>query len=168
MRTILLITAFAAGLVVSGCSASNTATLAGTRFPKGASVCGYVHDVTSLKVTRTGVINKETFTFPSSDDIRHTSSAQRVATEICSLPTWPKGTYFCPDAWGPTYRLNFFDKGTPIAAMDATPTGCASVNPLANVTPGSSRVANARFWKVLGAAIGLHGATASTFAGTMS
>jgi len=162
----LLITALAAGVVVAGCNASSPATVAGAHFAEGASICGYVHDVTSLEVTRTDVINKETFTFPSSVDAGR-GAARRVATEICSLPTWPKGAYFCPNAWGPTYRLSFFDKGTLIASVDATPTGCASVSPLSDTASMPSRRATMGFWKVLGKAVGLHGASASTFAGTL-
>jgi hypothetical protein len=168
MRTLLIITSLAVGLVVAGCNAQSPATWAGGgQFPKGASVCGYVHDVTSLEVTRTGVINKETFSFPSRVDVDSAASAWRVATEICSLPTWPTGRYFCTDAWGPTYRLSFFDKGTLVAAVDATPTGCASVYPPTSTGSMSPREASGSFWKVLGAAVGLHAATASTFAGTL-
>lgn len=166
MRPLLFVTALAAGLLVAGCNATSPATVAAAHFPKGASVCDHVHDVTSLEVARTGVINRENFGFPSSVDVGR-YQARRVAGQICSLPRWPNGPIVCPDAWGPTYRLSFYDKGTLITLVDATPTGCPSVFSL---TTGSlaPRQADAGFWRILGGAIGLHEATDSTFAGTMA
>jgi hypothetical protein len=166
MRTFLAATALAAALVLSGCT-----TLLGssgvdlTSHHVDPSLCGGVGQVTSLSVHRVA-INPERFGFPSGVLARG-SAARAVARAMCELPKSPSGVRFCPDDWGPTYHLTFFD-GSRVVSIDlATPTGCPNVLKNANSATPVSLAPTGRFWKALGRAVGVAGATEQTFAGTL-
>ncbi len=165
MRTLLVAACLAGGLLVGGCTASPATHVLGTT--GAAALCGHVTGVTGLVVHRT-TINKERFGFPATVRVTSAKAARAVARAACALPKPPKGTRFCPNAYGPTYHLSFLSHGRAVARLEAAPTGCPSVTIGAGTSSPAGRQATGRFWRVLGAALGIAHASDATFAGTLA
>jgi hypothetical protein len=166
MRTFLAIAVLSSVLALGGWTYSLASASQPPIGHDGSSLCGDVGRVTSLEVHRVA-INAERFVFPAWFRVTSASLAQAVAQELCSLPKAPTGVFYCPDAYGPTYHLTFFDKGSPISIDLASPTGCASVVEGSNTGTPLTLAPTGTFWKTLGAALGVPDASQLTFAGSL-
>jgi hypothetical protein len=164
MRTFFALTALASALVLGGCTYLTGSGAHPTTGHQTSALCGDVSKVTSLLVHRVP-INPERFGFPATVRVTSASSAQAVARAVCSLPTAPSGVFSCPNEYGPTYHLTFFDKDSVVSVDLAEPTGCASVVEGSNTALAKDLTTTGQFWKALGTAIGVRGATQVTFAG---
>jgi hypothetical protein len=168
MRPLLVIAALGTALALGGCA--TTAVVHPTADPSGAtarSVCSDAGAITSLVIHRTA-INPERFGFPSTVTDTNPASAQAVAAAACRLPASPSGVFSCPNAYGPTYRLAFYAKGSEVGVDVVAPTGCASVTVGAGTRSASGRAPDATFWSTLGGAVGVPAATQQTFVGTLT
>jgi hypothetical protein len=161
------------GLAASGASAATSAGLSPLR---GASAVASAHDaapvtacrvltaITSLVVRRGTPPNPSRFSFPATVRVGEASAARSVARALCALPVMPKGV-FCPADLGPRYTLSFTAPARRVAQVVVDPTGCETVQGLA----GTRWVARSPgFWRVLGDAMHLRGATQQTFAGRLT
>jgi hypothetical protein len=166
MRTLLAIAVLGSALVFAGCANGSPASDLELHARHVSPLCTDTRQVTSLVVHR-DTINPERFVFPTTVRITTASSARAVARALCSLPRAPTGARPCPNAYGPTYHLTFFDRGSVVSIDLASPTGCASVVEGSNTAKPIDLSATDRFWKELGAAIGVDRATQETFAGTL-
>jgi hypothetical protein len=166
MRTSFALAALCSAFVLGGCTYLTGTSAHPTTGPQASAMCGEVTKVTSLVVHRVP-INAERFGFPATVRVTSASSAQSVARAICSLSKAPGGVRSCPNEYGPTYHLTFFDKGRVLSVDLAQPTGCASVVEGSSTAHPKVLTPSGPFWKALGSAVGVRGATQLTFTGEL-
>ena len=121
----------------------------------------------TLVVTRR-LLNPGTFSFPPSVTVKRDRAIDRLVAAICALPAEPIGVRSCPIDVGPTYRLVFTTVDGRVAKVVTDPTGCATASsPSHSIgTRGFGvRETEPRFWRALGVAVGVKGATRQTFVG---
>jgi len=130
---------------------------------KSVSVRGVIGSVTSLVVRRGTPLNPTTFTFPKVVSVKG-AAARAVARDLCALPVMPKGI-FCPADLGGRYTLDFTATGSRVTPVVLDASGCETVQGLHGIR-WTAR--SPHLWSELGDAMGLRGATQSTFAGHMT
>ncbi len=125
-------------------------------------VCQVASKVTSLVVSRAVASNPTTFSFPRRTVVDSAKAARSVAGALCALPRIPRGPIACPDDVGPTYTLGFVAAGHDVTKLTLDPTGCEVVHGLSGIRWIEQ---SPKFWRVLGAAMGLASPSQATFAG---
>lgn len=120
--------------------------------------------VTRLAVSRTVALpgNHLHFAFPAGVTVTSPAEARAVARALCALPVMPSAPMSCPMDQGVSYRLDFAAGRTSFPGIRAAAGGC---NPVTGAGP-VRRAGSARFWTVLGHAIGLKRAAGSALRGT--
>jgi hypothetical protein len=176
MRSLLILTAGVLALIGVGVgaiaaggqaqlavpSASRTTGAHGS-LTSATGLCGEVSSITGAVVRRVVSLpaNHPRFSIPPVIAVS-SGDAQHVAQLICGLPKFPLGMLSCPVDVGIGYDVEFaLGRASGSVALD--PWGCEAVRGAITVRSASSEA----FWHGLGAAIGLPGATRSTFAGSI-
>ncbi len=128
-------------------------------------VCRSIPSLNKLTVTRTNSFpqNHLRFMFPADVTISDQTQVQDVAKALCALPLAPsRDMTNCPADLGLAYELTFSDKNKYFPAVSIEATGCQSVYDLVK---GQWAISSPRFWRILGAAMGITGSNNSTFRG---
>ena len=166
MKPLAILGCLAAGVAVSGCTILSSSPPPRTHHGTVA-LCSSGTSVRSLVVTR-DLLHHATFPFPATVHVG-AAGAERAVDAVCSLPGEPIGVRSCPIDLGPTYQLTFTTTDGRTATVVTDPTGCATASsPTHSIgtTGFGVRATNEGFWRTLGAALGVHGATRQTFVGT--
>jgi hypothetical protein len=127
-------------------------------------LCSVAGAVTSLRVSRGIPTNPTTFSFPRLVLVQRATLAQSVAVALCALPAGPSGMINCPADFGFDYRLSFTAPGYDVAYVSLDPTGCQWIK---GIDPTRWVEQSPRFYRILGAAMGLDHANNATFRGTL-
>jgi hypothetical protein len=129
----------------------------------GSGLCSQVPAVTRLAVSRAVGLpgNHLHFAFPAWVTVTSPAGARSVAKALCELPVMPSAPMPCPMDQGVSYRLVFAAGRTSFPGITAAAGGCNPVNGAGPVR----RAGSARFWTVLGHAMGLRHAAGSALRG---
>jgi len=159
---VLIATAFGAAQVAS----ATTPAVTRSSTASSPALCQAAAHVDHLVVHRVDALpqNHLYFSFPATVTVTEAESVQDVASALCALPKMPPGIFNCPADFGISYNLTFSAAGQKFAVVSLEPSGCEEVQGLG---PTRWIIRNPGFWRVLGNAMGLPGATQSTFAGTL-
>jgi len=170
----------AAALVMTACgsqlaSSTGAAQSARPAQPAGGSpaagggaapggLCSDVPAVTRLTVHRADGVpgNHLRFAFPDTVAVTSPAQARAVARAVCTLPPMPHGAMSCPIDQGVSYRLDFAASRDSFPRITVAAGGCGAVSGAGPVRQAGS----ARFWTLLGHALGIRQAAASALRGT--
>ena len=154
----LLLTAF----VLASCSINPSAKNSSAPLPP---LCRSIPSLSTLTVNRSVFAPNQPvqFTFPATVTVSNETQVQIVAKALCKLPHISRTTN-CPS--GPPqpfwYDFTFLGQGKTFPLVRLILNGCDAVQGLIK---GQWVLQSPKFWRTLGTAMGLKGATQATFAG---
>ncbi len=134
------------------------------------ALCAVASSVTGLTAIRPAPLNPETFGVAAYARATSIGAVRALAEVLCRLPVAPVGPLWCPSDFGVRYLLEFVEapvagRPTPqVRTVVVGATGCRFV-----VGLGAVRWAlrNPELFSALGLALGVPGATVTTFAGRL-
>jgi len=129
-----------------------------------ATLCQVEGRVTAFGILRGSVRNPTTFSFPKSVYVNNATSSRSVAHALCALPVPSAGVYNCPAGIGPNYTFTFIAPRYQIAKVVIELAECNTVIGMTNDRTVSR---SPGFWKILGKAMKIKGATGETFDGQL-
>lgn len=129
-------------------------------------LCANIPHLTSLTISRLNPFpgNNERFSFPARVKVGDPVKVRAVAKAVCALPPPPPGAsrYSCGIDLGISYRLTFAAQARRYPPVSVRPGDCEPVSGLASPRWA---VRSPGFWRVLGNAVGITGATSAVFSG---
>ncbi len=122
-----------------------------------ATICGVDSRVTAFRILRGSVRNPTSFSFPKSIYANNATSSRSVAHALCALPRPSAGVSNCSAGTGPNLHTHFCRSGFQIMQVGIELTECGTVTGMTSERTVSQ---SPGFWRILGAAMKIKGATA--------